>query len=769
MFNIDNFVKRVEEVARTNKSAYVMLAHLEYVALEDELLKKTFVYFLGSEKYDDLVSKLKKKISDSKKIDNYTYEKYEGKYPINAAYNVHVIMRDKLPMIAASKFVCGNYQIPHIFLALISEEESAIASTLKENDVELDDFYANLVNTVTSETGITPSEDYSIEDRVCAALGIERENTQSPGAWHKYCIDYTEKAKEYKKPFIGREDIIDRTIQVLCRMDKSNPIHVGEPGVGKTAITIGLAKKIVENDVPDQIKDYKVYGVDLASMIAGTKFRGEFENRLTNLLKGAQEEGKCILFFDEIHTVVGAGAGSDSTMDASNILKPYLTDGNIKFIGATTRKEFKQIEKDSALMRRFQKVDVEEPSIEDSIKILEGLKTAYEEYHKVVYTKEAIEEAVRLTAEHVNDRFLPDKAIDIIDEAGAYKSIHFEAGAKVTEEDVREVISVLCKIPKKTFDKNEFKAIATLDETLKKKIYGQDAAIEALVKAVKLSKSGLGDNDKPIGSFIFMGPTGTGKTELARQLASALNIGFVKFDMSEYAEEHSVSKLFGTSAGYVGYEDGGLLVEAIRNTPSCVLLLDEFEKAHPKVANTFLQVLSDAKLTDNKGRVADFKNVIVIMTSNIGARDAYSHKSLGFTTENKTSVDTSIMNAALKQYFAPEFLNRITNVVEFNQIDETIGMKIVEKELKLLDTKLSLKGIKAKYTDECKKALIKKGISPEYGAREIQRIIGSEIKEKFVDYIFTNPGKKNYVVDYVDDKFVVNAQNTIKENTVSMV
>ena len=768
MFEFGKFLNSVAKYARERAARIITLAHVECKMCEDATFKNVFNEFLSASDLDALQNKIEAAVADVPEIEECHIDHFgKDKYPLETAQAVYEFT-ELADEVSYTHFNCDSVQIPHAFMAMMEVKDgngfeksnvSIIREFLVEKDVDLNEFFVKLVDATAAELGIEPT--YAEPKKKAPQLFVIGGGMGMPGQeteeqdWHQFCTELTEKVKDYKKPFIGREDIIERTIQVLCRMDKSNPIHVGEPGVGKSAITIGLAKKIADGDVPRQIQGYKLYSVDLAAMIAGTKFRGEFEERLTNLCKGAAAEGNCILFFDEMHTVVGAGAGSDSKMDASNILKPYLTEGTIKFIGATTYKEYKQIEKDAALMRRFQKIDVAEPSIEDSIKILEGLKEAYENYHGVTYDQKALEAAVKLTAKYVHDRFLPDKAIDMIDEAGAYQSIHVGDGAKVTEDNIADVISTLCRIPKKSFEKDEYKSIRMLDKTLKDKVYGQDKAIDEIVKAIKLSKSGLGADDQPIGSFVFMGPTGTGKTELAKQLAKAMNIDFVRFDMSEYMEENSVSKLIGTSAGYVGYEDGGLLVETIRKSPNCVLLLDEIEKAHPTIFNTFLQVLSNASLTDNKGRVADFKNVIIVMTSNVGARDAYNYKTLGFSVDKKATVDTNAMKDAFKRVFTPEFRNRLTAVVEFNPIDETIGKMVAQKELRLLDAKLAVKGITATYTDACIDALVEKGVSPEYGAREIQRLVNNEIKVKFVDCIIDGSKTKKYVVDYRDDEFVV--------------
>lgn len=581
--------------------------------------------------------------------------------------------------------------------------------------------------------------------------------------WMDYCEDLVEKVRSYNKPFIGREDVIEDSLRTLARMDKCNPVYVGEPGVGKTAVTLGLAKKIADGNVPDKLKNASLLSVDLAAMVAGSVFRGQFEERFKAVLEGVSEKYETpILFFDEIHTIVGAGSSSQSSMDASNILKPYLTEGKIKFIGATTYAEYRQyIEKDKAFARRFQKIDVAEPSIPNAIKIISGLKDAYGKYHNVTYTKDAIEASVKLSAKYINDRYLPDKAIDLIDEAGAQHVIHPELGKKVGKKDIEEVLSRICNIPKITNEKEDFKTVKMLPETLRKTVFGQEKAIDAISEAIKLSKSGLTDTEKPIGSFLFVGPSGVGKTELAKQIAKDLNISFVRFDMSEFQEKHSVSNLIGAPAGYVGYEDGGILTEAIRKTPHCVILFDEIEKAHPDIYKTFLQIMDYGTLTDNKGRKADFRNAIVIMTSNAGATVA-AKKSLGFNSQNDSEVNTNGITDAVNETFSPEFRNRLTDIIIFNGIDEKIGSMVVEKELKALLNKLKSRKIEAKFSQDCIKQLTEMGVSPVYGARGIQRVVDSEIRKLFADAIINGENLSNCEVDYDGKSFIIKKGTLIK-------
>lgn len=537
--------------------------------------------------------------------------------------------------------------------------------------------------------------------------------------------------KESPEPLIGREPEILRTIEILGRAKKNNPIHIGEPGVGKTAIAKGLADKINKGEVPDRLKNAKVFSLDLGSLISGTKYRGEFEQRLKDVLDGLKDIENPILYIDEIHNIVGLGAGSESSFDGANIIKDYLTDGKIKFIGATTHEEYKKhFQKDKALNRRFQPVDIKEPSVSETIEILNGLKSYYENFHGVKYTKEAIESAVVMSQKYIQDRFLPDKAIDLIDEAGAKVSMSKTKKSKrITKVQIEEIIATLCKIPKESMQENEAGKLKSLSENIKKNVYGQDEAIELLVNNIKLSRAGLTADRKPVASVLFVGPTGVGKTEVARTLANELGVGLVKFDMSEYAEEHSISKLIGAPAGYVGYEEGGLLVEKIKQTPHCVLLLDEIEKAHPKIFNVLLQVMDDAQLTDNQGRKADFRNVILIMTSNAGAASV-GKPIVGFGA--KTVTDSNIKETVNK-VFTPEFRNRLTDIVVFNAMDEKMGELVVKKELSLLGKMLESKNVTLNYSDEAIAYILEKGMSKEYGARQIQRIVSKEIKQLFVD------------------------------------
>lgn len=551
-----------------------------------------------------------------------------------------------------------------------------------------------------------------------------------------YVHDLTQKARDGEiDPLIGREDIIKRTIQILCRRHKNNPIHVGDPGVGKTAIVEGLAQKIVDNQVPARLKGFKIYSLDMGSVIAGTKYRGEFEEKLKSILNYIEEEKNIILYIDEVHNIVGTGSTSGGTLDTSNILKPYLTSDKFHFIGSTTFEEYRKfIEKDKALTRRFQKIEISEPSVNDTIKILEGLQKNYEVYHNVKYTKDAINCAAILSNKYIHDRFLPDKAIDIIDEAGATARMDCSDENKqilITQKEIEKVIALSAKIPDVNVSIDDIENLKTLDEQLKLKIFGQDKAIDIVVKAIRRSRAGLNGNNKPVASLLFVGPTGVGKTEIAKQLSQNLGIVLQRYDMSEYQEKHAVARLIGSPPGYVGYEEGGLLTEAIRKTPHCVLLLDEIEKAHPDILNILLQVMDYASLTDNNGKKADFSNVILIMTSNAGAKDL-EKRTIGF--DGKIG-DKSVIDKEVEKVFTPEFRNRLDEIVVFNSMNEQMAKLIAEKALSELAEKLKAKKIKLRATDEALNWIAKKGFSATYGAREILRIVNKEIKNFFVEEI----------------------------------
>lgn len=549
-----------------------------------------------------------------------------------------------------------------------------------------------------------------------------------------FTIELVEKARRGEiDPIIGRNLELERVIQVLSRRRKNNVVLVGEPGVGKTAIVEGLALRVAEGDVPSHLKNIKIFALDMGSLLAGTKYRGDFEARMKALINSLYKIKDCILFIDEIHTIVGAGSASGSTIDASNLLKPVLIEGKIRCIGATTYEEYRNyFEKDRALSRRFQKIDISEPSEEETFEILKGLKSYYEEYHEVKYTDEALRAAVHLSAKYINERFLPDKAIDVIDEAGAVVRLYHNENPVVDEKIIEQVIAKIARIPSQEITSNEVEHLKNLESELKSVIFGQDEAVKSVVRVIKLAKAGLKEPQRPIGCFLFTGPTGVGKTELSRQLAKILGIGFIRFDMSEYMEKHSVAKLIGAPPGYIGFEQGGLLTEQIRKNPHCVLLLDEIEKAHEEIFNVLLQVMDYGTLTDNTGRKADMRNVILIMTSNVGAREI-EKPVIGFGDRSSEQFQKS--KDAIERLFSPEFRNRLDAVVTFNPLPEEIVLKIVDKFIKELNEQLLSKNIFVEITDKTRKWLAQKGFDLKFGARPLQRLIQKEIKAPLVEEI----------------------------------
>ncbi len=620
-----------------------------------------------------------------------------------------------------------------VFVAIFDEEESHAAYFLHNEGITR----YTLLNYISH--GVPQYPDSSVSpgagDQEQEDEGARSKKDPGKKAIEAFTTELVEKARRGEiDPLIGREDILERTAQVLCRRIKNNPIHVGDPGVGKTAITEGLARLIAADNVPEPLKGAKIYSLDMGSLLAGTRFRGDFEERMKRVIAELQKMENVILFIDEIHTVVGAGAVSGGSMDASNMLKPVLASGNIKCIGSTTYEEYKKyFDKDRALSRRFQKIEIPEPTTDEVNEILRGIRDRYEEFHRVKYTDKALRAATELSAKYINDRHLPDKAIDVIDEAGAFTRMYRkdDSIATIDVPDIEKVVARIAKIPEKSVSSGEMDRLKEIEDGLKREIYGQDGAIEHVAQAIKRSRAGFGNPDRPIASFLFVGPTGVGKTELARQLARILGVQLHRFDMSEYQEKHTVARLIGAPPGYVGYEEGGLLTEAIRKTPYAVLLLDEIEKAHQDIFNTLLQIMDYATLTDNTGKKADFRNVIIIMTSNAGAREI-GRQQVGF---GERAMTEAAVTEAVERIFSPEFRNRLDAVVKFNNLPREIILQIVRKAVRLFSSQLAQKSVELEVTDECYDWLADKGFTPEFGAREIDRLVQDKIKKFFVDEV----------------------------------
>ena len=642
----------------------------------------------------------------------------------------------------------------NVLVAIFGEKDSHAVYYLHQQGVTRLDVVNYIAHGIKKGDAQEPAKPEGAPEGEEASPASERSEKASP--LEQYTQNLNQAAKDGKiDPLIGRDYEVERTIQILCRRRKNNPLLVGEAGVGKTAIAEGLAWRITEGTVPEVLQEANVYALDMGALLAGTKYRGDFEQRLKGVLKSLKDKPHAILFIDEIHTLIGAGAASGGTLDASNLLKPALSSGQLKCIGATTFTEYRGIfEKDAALSRRFQKVDVVEPTVAETIEILKGLKTRFEEHHSVKYAAAALQAAAELSAKYINDRHLPDKAIDVIDEAGAAQRILVPSKRKKTigKAEIEDIVAKIARIPPANVSHDDRSKLQTLERDLKSVVFGQDKALEELAASVKMARAGLGKADKPIGSFLFSGPTGVGKTEAARQLAYIMGVELIRFDMSEYMERHAVSRLIGAPPGYVGFDQGGLLTEVITKKPHAVLLLDEIEKAHPDIFNVLLQVMDHGTLTDNNGRKADFRNVIIIMTTNAGA-ETMNKATIGFTTQRQAGDEMG----DIKRLFTPEFRNRLDAIVSFKALDEQVILRVVDKFLLQLETQLAEKKVEVTFTDALRKHLAKKGFDPLMGARPMQRLIQDTIRKSLADELLfgrlVDGGRLTVdIVDTTDDK-----------------
>jgi ATP-dependent Clp protease ATP-binding subunit ClpA len=753
---LDDILTGAIALAGMDRARLVTPEHILMVALGNPKVMAALNQVTSDALIGAVTKKLRERITGMERI-----PEDDEDTQVMLSYQYQMLLKQlELLSASASIEVVG---IPHMMKALYELKDSYAANCLHVMVKMADsgEFLRCLVSACDREMEddengdgqYNDSDDDIIEDETYNEEESEMEdgpdNSRS-GSWRDYVLCINDHLADHN-PLIGRETELERTIQVLCRKDKNNPLHIGEPGVGKTSIVYGLAQRIMDDNVPESLKNVRIYQLDLGSLIAGTQYRGDFEKRLKMVMKGIAAEKGSILYIDEIHNIVGAGQTGDGSMDASNLLKPYLEGGRVRFIGATTYEEYNRyIMRNKGLMRRFQQVPIDEPSVDEALKILQMLKEGYEEFHQVKYDDEALELAVTGSARHITDRYLPDKAIDLIDEAGAWVQMNRKPGEdnRVDKALIANVLARIAKVEALTMDEEDNDRLESLEPRILDNIYGQDEAVKQVVEAVQMSKAGLTDENKPLASLLFVGPTGVGKTEVARVLARELGVELVRFDMSEYVEKHTVAKLIGSPAGYVGYEDGGLLTDAVRKHPDCVLLLDEIEKAHDDIFNLLLQVMDYGTLSDNKGRKAMFRNVVLIMTSNAGAQFAHQ-ASVGFAS---TVSAGQAMLKQVKKTFKPEFINRLSSIVVFNDMDRTMAGMILDKKLRELQTMLTAKGVTLKLGEKAHDQLLREGYSQEYGAREMDRVIHNRLKARLVREILFGSLKQGgeYVIDELE-------------------
>ncbi|MDH5718504.1 MAG: ATP-dependent Clp protease ATP-binding subunit ClpA [Spirochaetia bacterium] len=726
--------------AQLRSHAFLTLEHLLYSIAHDKI--GTEILFNSG----GIIEEIKDDLNDY--LGTLEKAKTGQEIPIQTIAFQRILQQAIVHVHSAEK---KEMDIGDMLVALFNEDDSQARYILEKQGITRLD----VVNYISH--GISKALDDDLLDDEDFEFPLEEEVKETKQKiqdkfLERFAIDMIDEAKKGKyDELIGREEELKRTIEILCRRQKNNPLHVGDAGVGKTAIARGLAQKIVNNQVPERLKNYYMYAIDMGLLLAGTKFRGDFEERIKGLLGAFKEKEKVIIFIDEIHTIIGAGSVSGGSMDASNLLKPVLASGELRCIGSTTYDEFRQhFEKDRALLRRFQKVEIIEPSVEDTINILKGLKERYEKFHNVKYSQLALDASARLSEKFLRDRHLPDKAIDLMDEAGANISIYHPERKVVYREDIEELIARIARIPVQAVSHNEKESLKNLEKDLVKLVYGQDEAVKKIANAVKRHRAGMGSPEKPVGSFLFAGPTGVGKTELSKRLAETLGIELIRFDMSEYMEKHSVSRFIGSPPGYVGFDQGAQLTDSIRKNPHAVLLLDEIEKAHPDILNTMLQVMDNASITDTTGKTADFRNIIVIMTSNVGSREM-SQAMIGF--ERKDLSEKNPMNA-VKKTFLPEFRNRLDAIVLFNPLNLQIVKKIVSKFIAELKGQLKDKKVKISLSSAAMNYFAKKGYEPEFGARPMSRLIQEKLKNPIVDEVLFGKLQEggSVKVDYKENK-----------------